>query len=65
MNTHEMIVVYVDKKGLIANGRKLGCAARSYFLRKREQKGYHITVVFCKYTKENIIMYLDSGTPIL
>jgi hypothetical protein len=62
LSSADYVVVDIDQSGLIANGKTYEVAQKGYFSKKKNQKGYQLSVAFCGGEhSETISLYLDSG----
>ena len=62
LSTTDTVVVDIDQSGLIANGKTYEMAQKGYFSKKKNQKGYQLSVAFCgNENSETISLYLDPG----
>ncbi len=61
ISSTKMLVVDIDQSGLIANGKTYELADKGYFAKKKNQRGYQLSVAFTGETSETIAMKLDSG----
>ena len=55
------VVVNFDQSGLIANGKSYELAAKGYFSKNKNQRGYQMSAAFTGENSETVAMYLDSG----
>lgn len=62
LSTTDTVVVDIDQSGIIANGKTYEMTQKGYFSKKKNQKGYQLSVAFCgNKNSETISLYLDSG----
>lgn len=61
ISSTKMVVVDINQSGLIANGKTYGLADKGNFAKKKNQRGYQLSVAFTGETSETIAMKLDSG----
>jgi hypothetical protein len=60
-STSERKIIDIDQSGLIANGKTYELAEKGYFPKKRNQKGYKISVSYSGNSKESLSLYLEKG----
>ncbi|URZ17814.1 transposase [Clostridium felsineum] len=61
INSCTKVVVDCDQTGLIANGKSFELAEKGYFSKKKNQRGYQLSVAFTGEHSETVAMFLDSG----
>jgi hypothetical protein len=58
---NETKIIDIDQTSLIANGKTYELAEKGYFPKKKNQKGYKVSVAYSGNSKEALSLYLEKG----